>query len=68
MNLNTLINLLEDVRDQVGGQAEVLMFCDNNTSNPFDDDCEWNQPSEVVALKDEDSDDSVKVFIKYDAY
>lgn len=68
MNLNTLINLLEHVREQVGGQTEVLMFCDSNTSNPFDDDCEWNQPLEVVALKEEDSDGSVRVFIKYDAY
>lgn len=68
MNLNTLINLLNSVRDQVGGQTEVLMFCDNNTSNPFDEDCEWNRPHEVVVLKDvESDDDSPKVFIKYDS-
>ena len=44
------------------------MFCDNNTSNPFDDDCEWTRRHEVVVLQDEDSDDSIKVFIKYDTY
>ena len=75
MTVNRLINILNQVRNELGGETVVKLFCGDDFSTPPEDNDYWSDLQDVMAFngyksymncKCSNDDDSPKVFLKYE--
>ena len=75
MTVNRLINILNQVRNELGGETEVKLFSGDDFSTPPEDNGYWSDLQDVMAFngyksyvncKCSNDDDSPKVFLKYE--
>lgn len=75
MTVNRLIKILNDVRNEFGGETEVKLFSGDDFSTPPEDDCYWSVVTDVMTFngyksfmncKYSNNENSPKVFLKYE--